>query len=260
MLTEGILLSLLGGVAGLLLARLGIVALLALRPPDLPRVDAIGINFSVLAFTLGATVVAALIFGLVPALGSSGDRASEALKERGADAGGGKIGLRSGLVVAEVALSLILLIGAGLMLRSFMAIQQVRPGFEPQGVLTYNISLPFFTYRTPPERVQFFQRMEERLEALPGVQAVGGIYPSPLSGRLWTGPYGLPGTDPESWSEVEGSAGYRSPTPACHALLPTVKNARLTCGSTVRISTPSLRISSSASTSCTRVFALSDAE
>ncbi len=210
-LTEGVLLAILGGAAGLLLARLGVGLLLALRPADLPRVDAIGIDFTVLAFTLGATFVAALLFGLAPAFDSSGTETSEALNERGADSGRGKLQLRSALVVGEVALSLVLLIGAGLMLRSFVALQSVQPGFNPQGVLTYNISLPFFSYRTPPERVQFFQRMEERVAALPGVEAVGGIFPVPLGGRFWTGPYGMPGTDPETWSDKE--ANFRVVTP-----------------------------------------------
>lgn len=97
------------------------------------------------------------------------------------------------------------------MLRSFIELQKVEPGFDPRGVMTYKVQLPFFSYRTPQERVAFFQRMEEEVEALPGVEQAGGIFPVPLGGRFWTGPYGLPGTDPESWTENE--ANYRVTTP-----------------------------------------------
>ena len=216
-LTEGVLLSILGGAAGLLLARWGISLLMALRPADLPRAESIGLNGTVLAFTLGATVLAAVLFGLAPALVSSGARASEALKERGADSGGRRLGLRNAIVVSEVALSLVLLIGAGLMLRSFVALQRIEPGFNPQRVLTYKLQLPFLRYGTPIARTQFFQQMEERVRALPGVRAVGGVFPLPLGGRFWTGPYGLPGTDPESWSANE--ANFRVITPDYHEAL-----------------------------------------
>jgi putative ABC transport system permease protein len=208
-LTEGLLLSLLGGVAGLALARAGLSALLALRPPDLPRVAEIGIDGRVLAFTVGATALAALLFGLAPALSTSLGRAGDALKERAGTGGG--LRLRSSLVVVEVALSLLLLVGAGLMLKSFWQLVQVRPGFDPEGVLTYKLSLPFAEYGQAGERIGFFQQLEQRVAGLPGVEAVGAVFPLPLAGRFWTGPYGRVEDPPEEWSKNEAS--FRVITP-----------------------------------------------
>jgi putative ABC transport system permease protein len=210
-LTEGLLLALLGGLAGLLLARLGIELLLAFRPPDLPRVGEIGIDLRVLAVTLGAALVAAAVFGLAPVLDARPGRAGGALGERAG--GSGRLRLRGALVVAEVALSLLLLVGAGLMLRTLLEISRVRPGFEPRGVMTFQLSLPFQRYPQPTDRTGFFRQLDDRLAGLPGVEAVGGVFPLPLGGRFWTGPYGLPEQPPEEWTRNEASfrvvtAGY----------------------------------------------------
>jgi putative ABC transport system permease protein len=214
---EGMLLAALGAVGGLLLARLGIDALLALRPPNLPRVDEIAINLPVLGFTLAATGLAAIFFGLAPLLDSRRASPRDALQARTGQASG--LRARGALVIAEVALSVVLLIGAGLMLRSFAALQDVRPGFDAQDVLTYKISLPFSRYGGVEARTQFFQEMEPRVAALPGVEAVGGVFPLPLGGRFWTGPYGRDDEDPSLWTQNE--ANFRVITPGYFAAMGT---------------------------------------
>jgi putative ABC transport system permease protein len=214
-LSEGVLLAVPGALLGLGLAWVGVRLLLALRPPGLPRLDEVGLDPRVLAFTLAAAVAAALLATLAPALSASLERPGSALAERGGDgmggATGGRLRLRGALVVAEVALSLVLLIGAGLMLRSFLELSRVRPGFDPEGALTYKLSLPFPDYPTPEARTGFFRRMEERVAAAPGVEAVGSVFPMPLGGRFWTGPYGRAEEPEERWSEQE--ADFRVVTP-----------------------------------------------
>lgn len=209
MMTESLLLSLLGGVAGLLLARLGIELLTGLRPANLPRVEEIGLSGTVLAFTLVASCLAALLFGTVPAMLSARTGLGEFLKERSTTAAVGRVRLQSLLVMGEMALSLVLLVGAGLMVRSFMLLQEVRPGFDSEGVLTINLPLPGAIER---ERWgTFYPQLEQRLAALPGVQAVGAVWPLPLTGISATGPYGLEGESAERWDSNQ--ANYRSVTP-----------------------------------------------
>ncbi len=212
-LSEGVLLAVPAALLGLGLAWIGVRLLLALRPPDLPRLDEVGLDPRVLAFTLAAAVAAALLATLAPALSASLERPGSALAERGGDGlgGGGRLRLRGVLVVTEVALSLVLLIGAGLMLRSFLELARVRPGFDPAGALTYKLSLPFPDYPNPEARTRFFQKLEERMAAEPGVEAVGAVFPMPLGGRFWTGPYGRAADPEERWNEQE--ADFRVITP-----------------------------------------------
>jgi putative ABC transport system permease protein len=212
-LAEGLLLAVPAAALGLALAALGVRALVALRPPDLPRLGEVGLDPRVLGFTLAAAVAAALLATLAPALAASLERPGSALAERGGDGlgGGGRLRLRGALVVVEVALSLVLLIGAGLMLRSFLELSRVRPGFDPEGALTYKLSLPFPDYPTPEARTGFFRRLEERVAAEPGVEAVGAVFPMPLGGRFWTGPYGRAEEPEERWNEQE--ADFRVATP-----------------------------------------------
>jgi predicted permease len=212
MLAEGPLLAVPAAALGLALAALGVRALVALRPPDLPRLDEVGLDPRVLAFTLAATIAAALLAALAPALAASLGSPSSGLGERGGDGlGGGRLRLRGALVVAEVALSLVLLIGAGLMLLSFVELSRVRPGFDAEGALTYKLSLPFAEYPTAEARTELFRRMEQRLAAEPGVEAVGAVFPMPLGGRFWTGPYGRAADPEERWTEQE--ADFRVITP-----------------------------------------------
>jgi putative ABC transport system permease protein len=164
----------------------------------------------VLLFTLGATMLSALLFGMAPALRAVGTNLADALKERGTEMGGMKGNkLRTTLVVLEVALSLVLLIGAGLMLRSFAALQRVDPGFRTHNVLTFSVPLPFFKYRDANGRIDFYGRLRERIETLPGVEAAGSVTPLPLAGgdQYFVFSYGPPGVTDEEWSH--NRADYR---------------------------------------------------
>ena len=183
-LAESLLLSSLGAVAGLLLAWWGVVALrifVAGRVP-LPRVDDITIDGRVLAFTAGAAILSAVIFGVAPAMASAGVRLNETLKQGGRTSAGETTRARDAFVIAEVALALILLVGAGLLLRSFSALIRVNPGFDAAHTLTVKVSIPAATYKTPDVQRAFFDRLFERVDAIPGVLAAGGTSFLPLNG------------------------------------------------------------------------------
>jgi putative ABC transport system permease protein len=186
LLTESVLLSVIGAVLGVLLAAWGIDALLALSPGSVPRLAEVALDRRVLLFTGLIAVATGVAFGLAPAISESRPQLHGALKEGmyGSSVGRGR--LRGALVVAEVALSLVLLVGAGLMVRSFLALQQVNPGFRPDHALMVRVSLP------DPEGgpagnedrfVDFFTRTIARLRQLPGVTAVGACNRVPLDGR-----------------------------------------------------------------------------
>ncbi len=210
-LTEAGLLAGLGGLAGLLLARWAIDLLLALRPAGLPRLDHVPIDAPVLLFTLAATVVAALAFGIVPALRASRPDLGRRLTGRGL--GGvdpGERRLRQGIVVAEVALAMVLLVGAGLMFRSLRALEDTDLGFEPAGVLTFRVTLPPVRYATPEARSDGIARLERRIGSVPGVRRVGATQVLPMGGQFWTSPYRVldrPG------GRIVGEADYRWVTP-----------------------------------------------
>jgi predicted permease len=183
LLTESILLSFLGGMLGLLLSLWGIDLLLAISPGNLPRVESISVDGRVLTLTLVISLLTGIIFGLAPAIQVSKPDINEALKEGGRSSSVGfrHNRFRSLLVVSEVALSLVLLIGAGLMIRSFVHLLNVDPGLNAQNILTLDIALPRARY-TGPQQVAFFQQVIERMQSLPGVQSAGAVYPLPLSG------------------------------------------------------------------------------
>jgi putative ABC transport system permease protein len=183
LLTESILLSLVGGMLGLLLSLWGIDLLLAISPANLPRVDAISLDGRVLGFTFVISLLTGIVFGLAPALQVSKPDLNDALKEggRASSVGFRHNRFRSLLVVTEVTLSLVLLIGAGLMIRSFVRLLNVDPGLNARNVLTLDIGLPRAKY-TGPQEVAFFQQVVQRMQALPGVQSAGAVYPLPLSG------------------------------------------------------------------------------
>jgi putative ABC transport system permease protein len=173
MLTESTLLAVLGGAGGLLLAKWGVDLLTALKPANLPRLSSIGIDGWVLAFTLGVSILTGIVFGLVPALSASKLDVNEALKEGGRASGGG-IGrhrVRSFLVVSEIALALVLLIGAGLLIKSIWRLRTIDPGFNPENLLTMRIELPESRYKEIPKQIQFREGALEAVNALPGVQA-----------------------------------------------------------------------------------------
>ena len=173
MLTESTMLAVLGGAGGLLLAKWGVDLLTALKPATLPRLSSIGIDGWVLAFTLGVSLLTGIIFGLVPALSASKLDVNEALKEGGRASTGGiaRHRVRSLLVVSEIALALVLLIGAGLLIKSIWKLRTVDPGFNPENLLTMRIELPETRYKEIPKQIQFRERALEAVNALPGTQA-----------------------------------------------------------------------------------------
>jgi putative ABC transport system permease protein len=184
LLTENVVLSLCGGGLGLLFAWWGIQALLALSPGNIPRLGSISIDRDVLFFTLGVSLVTGVLFGLVPAFTASRPDLSNTLKEGGrsaAESAGGRR-LRSALAVAEIALSLVLLVGAGLLIRSFLRLQEVRPGFNPQHLLCVDLSLPSAKYKEDQQSVNFFDQLLGALAQQPGIQSAAVSEGLPLGG------------------------------------------------------------------------------
>ena len=181
MLTESVLLSVIGGVVGLLLSVWLTQALLSIVPEGAPRLDQVGIDYRVLTFALGVSALTGILFGIVPALHASKLDVTSALKEGGRTGEGHRrTSARSLLLIGEVALSLMLLVGAGLLIKSFLRLQELQPGFNAHNVLIANLALPGAKYKDQGF-VEFFRRLEERLEAVPGVQAVGGSVNLPLN-------------------------------------------------------------------------------
>jgi putative ABC transport system permease protein len=184
LLTESGLLALLGGAAGLALAKWGMDLLLKLAPQGLPRMNDVSLDGRALAFTAVVTLLTGVIFGLVPALQSSKPNLNETMNDtgRGSTEGRQRQLVRSALVVLEVASALVLLVGAGLFIKSFWRLQQVDPGFNPDNTLTLTVSLPRTKYPEDTQRIAFFQQLLENVGALPGVQAAGATNPLPLTG------------------------------------------------------------------------------
>src|SRR5581483_2086382 len=182
LLLESILLAAAGGAVGFLLAVWGVELLVALSPPEIPRLGEIGLDYQVLAFTLLVSVLTGLASGLAPALAASKSDLNMALKEgaRNATAGAGR--LRQSLVVTEVALALVVLIGAGLLLNSFTRLLAVRPGFNPQQLLTMWIGLTDERYSRSADKKRLVSELNARLEAIPGVQGVGICDDLPIAG------------------------------------------------------------------------------
>lgn len=181
MLTESILLSTIGGALGLMLSFWLIELLISISPPDSPRLSETNLDYRVLAFTLAISVFTGLIFGLAPALHASKLDVSGSLKEGGRSGEGyHRTNARSLLLIGEVAMSLILLVAAGLLIKSFMRLQEVKPGFNPERVLIASLSLPDAKYKDDQQRIDFYRALIERLKTLPGVQAVGAGANLPL--------------------------------------------------------------------------------
>jgi len=192
MLTEALVLAVAGGALGLLLAYWGIRLLAALKPASFPRIESVAINGPVLAFALGVTLLASLLAGLLPVVRIRHWNLSFILKEQSTQARGRESWLSKALVVVEVALSLVLLLGAGLLLRSFSRLQEVRPGFDAGNLLTFSISLPANRYHGPGKPAELLERLEGQIAKLPGVTSVATIWPLPLEGQVWYGPYRNP--------------------------------------------------------------------
>ncbi|HEX2219745.1 MAG TPA: ABC transporter permease [Gemmatimonadales bacterium] len=182
-LTESLLLALTGGALGLGITLLALAVLRRLHPANLPRLGDIELDLTVLGFTVAICALTAVLFGLVPALRAAGVDPQEHLKAGGrGGSAGDRRRARSLLIVAEVALSVILLVGAGLLVRSFLAMQRVDPGYDGGDVLTFELSMPSAKYPGGPARRAFFRELQGRLEALPGVTTVGLVSQLPLTG------------------------------------------------------------------------------
>lgn len=183
LLTESLLIAIVGGVLGMLLATWGTQALLALAPGNLPRLSGVHIDLRILLVSLGVSVACGLIFGLVPALTASKTNLVVSLKdsERTDSGGTRKQWLRRTLVVAEVAMALVLLISAGLLVRSFRKLLDVKPGFNPENVLTLRLSLPSAQYNSPTKVAAFYDDVLARVSGLPGVQHAGAAFQTPFT-------------------------------------------------------------------------------
>jgi len=184
MMTESFLLAIIGGLLGVLLATWGLGFLLALSPAELPRVGEVGLDLHLLLFTLTISLLVGLVFGLAPAFQATKTDLNAMLKEGGRDGSTGAAShrLRGGLVVAEVAMALTLLVGAGLLIKSFTRLQKVNPGFEAGSLLATRLSLPAARYLTPEAVKVFYDKLAARLSEVHGVADVGAISVLPLSG------------------------------------------------------------------------------
>ncbi|MCA1815294.1 MAG: ABC transporter permease, partial [Acidobacteria bacterium] len=198
LLTESLLLAVLGGALGLLVATWGVALFAAASPADIPRVSEINLDPRVALFTAAVTLLTGVVFGLAPALQAAKADVNEALKEggRGSGEGTGRSRLRGALVVSEIALSLVLLVGAGLLGQSFKRLLDVRPGFDPANLVTMDVVLRSSRYPQDAQRTQFFQDFLERAKQLPGVRAVGLVNPLPLNGNFETWDFEIDGRAP----------------------------------------------------------------
>ena len=192
LLTESILLSLVGGVIGLLLGYWGVQLILYMSPDAIPRSREIGLDWTVLGFTIGVSFLTGIVFGLLPAIQAGDVDVHETLKESGRGTSG-RQWLRSSLVVVEVATTLVLLIAAGLMIRSFYLLQKVNPGFSHEHLTSFSISLPQKKYTTQEARAQFYDRLLENLRGLPGVESVAAASGLPLGNNGWQTSYVIDG-------------------------------------------------------------------
>jgi putative ABC transport system permease protein len=184
MLTESVLLAIIGGCAGTLLAVWSLDFLKSIGSQTVPRIGEANLDMTVLLVTLGVSVLTGILFGLIPALASGKPELTEALKEggRGSSSGIRRNRIRNGLVIGEVAVALVLLVSAGLLMKSFVRIQNVNPGFNPHGVVTMELSVPVAKYARGKPVIDFYAEVERRVKALPGVQQVAFTSILPLSG------------------------------------------------------------------------------
>ncbi len=195
-LTESMVLAGVGGALGLFLAYWGVTELRSLVPANVPRMDEVSVDPAVLGFTLGISLLTGLVFGLAPAWHVGRANLQDTLKETGqsTSAARGTRRLRGMLVVSEIALAVLLLVGAGLMIRSFQHLLEVSPGFRPQHLLSMKLSPPAKTYPDGAPLHTFYQELLNRVKAVPGVQAAGAVSELPLSesyssgARSWSRP------------------------------------------------------------------------
>ena len=198
LVTEAVVLGVAGGVLGLGLAYWGTETLIAAKPADLPRLDEIGLDATVVLFTLGASIFTGLIFGMVPALQATNDHLLRGLQESGRAGGGGRRAhrMRSALVVAEMALAVILLTGSGLLIRSFIELTRVNPGFQPEGAMAIRVTFQGEMYKGGDQVRARVIEIEDRLRTLPGVTAVASGTILPLGGIGSLNDFAIEGAPP----------------------------------------------------------------
>ncbi|HJP93181.1 MAG TPA: ABC transporter permease [Pyrinomonadaceae bacterium] len=216
LLTESVIVALIGGALGILVGFWSIDALRVSNPADVatfaPGWYQLGINFTVLAFTLGISLLSGIVFGLAPALQVSKPNLNNALKEGSRQTSGSSHWLRSGLVVVEVAISLVLLVGAGLLARSFVSLLRTNPGFNPDHILTMNIVLSGAKYKEEAQSAAFFNDLVQRVKAQPGVESAALVNYLPLSGSNSSDAYLIEGM-PKPAPGEENEGRYRVCTP-----------------------------------------------
>ena len=186
MLTESLVLAGIGAVVGLFLARVGIDVLIAFGPENLPRLDEVGFDRNVFVFTLGSTLFTGFLFGLAPVLRLAGTDVQAVLKEgaRSATVGSGRERLRNGLVMAEIALAVMVVVGAGLLVRSFSELMDTDPGFNARGVLTLQVEVPTGSYRENARVADYYATLTQRLTDVPGVESVAATAALPFANEI----------------------------------------------------------------------------
>jgi len=217
LLTESISLSLMGGGAGLAISALSIFIARKMHPGNIPRLEELGMDFRVLGFTFAISILTGVVFGLAPALRASRVDLTANLKAGGKGSLSGGLSIRhdkarGALVIAELAISLPLLIGAGLLVRSFVRLANVPPGFNPQGVVSMNVGAYGPQFKDPTTRIQFYQELGERIIHLPGVTATGAISALPLTSAIGWGGMHIEGYVPPA-NEPELQVDVREATP-----------------------------------------------
>ncbi|HEX6728796.1 MAG TPA: ABC transporter permease [Pyrinomonadaceae bacterium] len=233
LLTESVLLSLIGGTLGFVLASWGNTLLVSLIPRDVPRIHEVGVDFRILSFGLAISFITGIVFGLVPALQISKVDLQTSLKEGTRNVAGGRQNkIRSLLVVSEVSLAIILLIGATLLTKSFVRLLDSEPGFDANNVLKLEVTLPVLPpsrYANRGEQVAFFEQLVERVKTIPGVDSAGGIVRLPLTGAFESTGVFIEG-QPEPPSGQQPAADYNTVTPDSFRVLriPVLKGRQFT--------------------------------
>jgi putative ABC transport system permease protein len=211
-MTESLLVGVASGAVGIAIAIAGTRGLVRLDPGIIPHLDATRVNGSVLLFAIVATVFCALLVGILPAIRQSTTRVHDAIRAGRSDAAQPRRRLRGMLVVAEVAMALVILVGAGLLTRSFIALQRVDQGFSPGQALTFAVTLPRARYENAEKMIAFHQQLQPRLAAIPGVSAASGVDPLPLGGTNWSGTFHVEGqTVPPGGQDPHGEYAVALP-------------------------------------------------
>ena len=219
LLTESLVLAAAGGVAGAALGAWGLRLLLALAPEGIPRLAEVSLDPRIFLATFGVALLSGAAFGIAPALEASAVHLQPALKE-GGSAGAGREGgrLRRAFVAAEIAIAIVLLVGAGLMIRTFLALRAIDPGWNPDGVVTLEVSLAGTSHAAPEQREPVYRQLLERIRAVPGVGAAGAINHLPIAGDIWRFPYAVEGR-PEARPGESPVTVYRAVTPGYFAAM-----------------------------------------